>query len=243
MESSQDKKAFKRVLLKVSGESLRGGGTSAIDPDSLSAMADEIVDSIRFGVETAVVVGGGNIFRGSELENLGIARITGDMMGMLSTVINALALQDSLENKGIETRVMTAVKMDEVAEPMIRRRVLRHLEKDRVVLFAGGTGSPYFTTDTAAALRASEIGAEVLLKATKVDGIYSADPEKVEDAEKYESISYIDFIDKGLRVMDTTAVSFCMENKIPIIVFNLLKKGNLRRVVSGERVGSMVCGS
>ena len=243
MESSQDKKAFKRVLLKVSGESLRGGGTSAIDPDSLSAMADEIVDSIRFGVETAVVVGGGNIFRGSELGNLGIARITGDMMGMLSTVINALALQDSLENKGIETRVMTAVKMDEVAEPMIRRRVLRHLEKDRVVLFAGGTGSPYFTTDTAAALRASEIGAEVLLKATKVDGIYSADPEKVEDAEKYESISYIDFIDKGLRVMDTTAVSFCMENKIPIIVFNLLKKGNLRRVVSGERVGSMVCGS
>ena len=238
----EEKPVFKRILLKVSGESMLGKSPSTVDPDAIMKIADEIEENVKLNIDLALVLGGGNIFRGAKAQKMGFNRVTGDVMGMLSTVINAVALQDVLERKGITTRVMSAVEMSQVAEPMIRRRALRHLERGRVVIFAAGTGSPYFTTDTAAALRASEIGADVILKATKVDGIYSADPEKVKDPEKYDSISYIEFIDKGLSVMDTTAVSLCMENNIPIIVFDIQERGNLKRVILGEKIGSLVSG-
>ncbi len=233
-------KSYKRVLLKLSGEALQGSLSYGIDPQIVESIAMQLKELKSMGVELAVVIGGGNIFRGLEAASRGMDRSTADYMGMLATVINAMALQDALERKGVFTRVQTAINMDALAEPYIRRRAMRHLEKGRIVILAGGTGNPYFTTDTTAALRAIELGAEVILKATKVDGIYSADPKKDKHAKRFTKIRYIEVLKKGLKVMDATAISLCMDNNLPIIVFDLLKHGNIRRVVSGENIGTVV---
>jgi len=232
--------AYKRVLLKLSGEALMGEQKFGIDPAVASQIAMEIAEIQSIGVQTAVVIGGGNIFRGVAASAKGMDRATADYMGMLATVINGLALQDAMEHQGVNTRVVTAIEMRAVAEPFIRRRAIRHLEKGRVVIFAAGTGNPYFTTDTAAALRAMEIKADVIMKGTKVDGIYTADPMTHPDATRFESISYLKVLEQGLRVMDTTAISLCMDNKLPIVVFNLRTAGNMRRAIMGEPVGSLV---
>ena len=231
---------YKRALLKLSGEALMGEQQYGVDPAVATRIALDVESIQTLGVETAIVIGGGNIFRGLVASARGMDRATADYMGMLATVINALALQDALEQHGVVTRVVTAIEMRAVAEPFIRRRAIRHLEKGRVVIFAAGTGSPYFTTDTAAALRAMEIKADVILKGTKVDGIYTADPMIHPTATKFESISYIKVLEQGLKVMDATAISLCMDNKLPIVVFNLRTAGNLRRVIAGEPVGTTV---
>jgi uridylate kinase len=227
-------------LLKLSGEALMGGQGYGVDPRMADRIAGEIEEIHSIGVQVAATVGGGNIIRGISVSAAGMDRVSGDYMGMLATVINALALQNALEKRGVFTRVQSAIEMKEVAEPYIRRRAIRHLEKGRVVIFAAGTGNPYFSTDTAAALRAIEIGAEVILKATRVDGIYDADPVSNPSASLIESLSYLEVLEKGLRVMDTTAITLCMENKLPIVVFNLLRHGNIRDVVLGARVGSII---
>jgi len=232
--------AYKRVLLKLSGEALMGEQKFGIDPAVASQIASEVAEIQSIGVQTAVVIGGGNIFRGVAASAKGMDRATADYMGMLATVINGLALQDAMEHHGVNTRVVTAIEMRAVAEPFIRRRAIRHLEKGRVVIFAAGTGNPYFTTDTAAALRAMEIKADVIMKGTKVDGIYTADPLTHPEATRFESISYLKVLEQGLRVMDTTAISLCMDNKLPIVVFNLRTPGNMRRAIMGEPVGSLV---
>lgn len=231
---------FQRILLKISGEALGGSARLGIDHGVVDEIAQEVTTVHKKGVQLAVVIGGGNIFRGGEAAAAGMERTTGDHMGMLATVINALALQHALENSGSPTRVQSAIHMAELCEPYIRRRAVRHLEKGRVVIFAAGTGNPYFTTDTAASLRAVEIGAECILKATNVDGVFTADPNKVDDAEFISELSYIDVLNRHLTVMDSTAISLCMENDLPIIVFNLRKKGNILRVVVGEKVGTCV---
>ena len=237
---SKPKPQFKRILLKLSGEALGGEQGFGICPETVASMARQISELRDLGVQVVIVVGGGNIFRGLEGEGAGIDRATGDYMGMLATIINALALQNTLEHHGVETRVQTAIEMSEVAEPFIRRRAVRHLEKGRVVIFGGGTGNPYFSTDTAAALRANEIGADIILKATRVDGIYDSDPEKNPKAKRYREISYLECLQKQLRVMDSTAFSLCLDNKMPIIVFDLFKPHNLRNVVLGKKVGTLV---
>jgi uridylate kinase len=234
------KLAYKRVLLKLSGEALLGEKTFGIDRDFTDYLAREIKQIHELGVEVAATVGGGNIFRGISDKAHGMDRVTADHMGMLATVINALALQDALERNGVYTRVLSAMEMREVAEPFIRRRAMRHMEKMRVVIFAGGTGNPYFSTDTAAALRAMEVKAEIILKGTKVDGIYDADPMKFPKAKKFDSLTYFEVLQKGLRVMDTTAISLCMENGLPIIVYDLKRKGNLKRILTGEKLGTIV---
>ena len=234
------KPLFKRVLLKISGEALSGERGYGIDPLACSGIAERIKEVKDLGIEIAVVIGGGNIIRGEKFAAKGMDRSTADYMGMLATVINSMALQDALERIGCFTRVQTAIQMEQVAEPYIRRRAIRHLEKGRVVIFAGGTGNPYFTTDTAAVLRAVEICADVILKATKVDGIYSADPIVDRHAKKYDKLKYIDVISRGLKVMDTTAISLCMDNRLPIVVFNLNVKGNIKRACLGEKVGTIV---
>jgi uridylate kinase len=231
---------YRRVLLKLSGEALMGAANYGIDPAVASQIAREISEIQAMGVQTAVVIGGGNIFRGVAASARGMDRATADYMGMLATVINALALQDALEQAGVVTRVVTAIEMRAVAEPFIRRRAIRHLEKGRVVVFGAGTGNPYFSTDTAAALRAMEIKADVILKATKVDGIYDADPMLEPTATRFERISYLQVLGQGLKVMDATAISLCMDNRLPIVVFNLLTHGNIRRAIVGEPVGSLV---
>ena len=231
---------YTRILLKLSGEALGGAGGNGIDPAAVQNMAEQICEVRESGVQVVVVVGGGNIFRGLNGSKRGVERATGDYMGMLATIINSLALQDALEKLGAPTRVQSAITMSQVAEPFIRRRAVRHLEKDRVVIFGGGTGNPYFSTDTAAALRANEIGAEIILKATKVDGIYDSDPKKNPKATRYDRITYLEALGKRLKVMDSTAFSLCMDNKMPIIVFDLFKEHNLKRVVLGERVGTLV---
>jgi uridylate kinase len=232
--------AYRRVLLKLSGEALMGEQAFGIDPAITTQIANEVAEIQQLGVQTAVVIGGGNLFRGLAASAKGMDRATADYMGMLATVINALALQDALEHQGVLTRVASAIEMRAVAEPFIRRRAVRHLEKGRVVVFAAGTGNPYFTTDTAAALRAMEIRADVILKGTKVDGIYTADPMLDKTATKYDDISYLNVLERRLKVMDTTAISLCMDNKLPIVVFNLRTAGNVRRVIMGEPVGTTV---
>ncbi|MEI6516562.1 MAG: UMP kinase [bacterium] len=235
------KSKFKRVLLKLSGEVLAGKKSGlSIDPELLAGFARQIKTVKRMGVEIAIVVGGGNIFRGHAGESRGMDRTTGDYMGMLATVINALAIQDALEKEGVDTRVQTAIEMRQVAEPFIRRRAMRHLAKGRVVIFGGGTGNPYFSTDTAAALRASEMDADALLKATKVDGVYTADPVKNPTAKRYTRLSYQEAIEKQLKVMDAAAFALCMENSIPIVVFDFFKEGNLQKVLAGETIGTLV---
>jgi len=236
------KPRYKRVLLKLSGEVLTGEAGYGIDPAVIREIAQEIEEVKNLGVEIAIVIGGGNIFRGMAASARGMDRVSADYMGMLATVMNGLALQDALEKIDVYTRVQTAIEMREVAEPYIRRRAIRHLEKGRVVIFAGGTGNPYFTTDTAASLRAMEIGADVILKATKVDGVYDADPLVHKHARKYDELTYLDVLKKQLKVMDATAISLCMDHHIPIIVFNSRKKGNIKRVVMGQRVGTKVRG-
>jgi uridylate kinase len=231
---------YKRILLKLSGEALMGNEHYGIDPAVATRIAQDIAEIQSLGVQTAVVIGGGNIFRGLAASARGMDRSTADYMGMLATVINALALQDALEHNGVPTRVLTAIEMRAVAEPFIRRRAVRHLEKGRVVVFAAGTGNPYFTTDTAAALRAMEMKAEVILKGTKVDGIYTADPVKDPTATRFDRISYLQVLQDRLQVMDATAISLCMDNKLPILVFNLKTPGNIRRVVMGETIGTLV---
>jgi uridylate kinase len=233
---------YRRVLVKLSGEALGGDGGTGICPEAVHSMARQIGEVRELGVQVVVVIGGGNIFRGLAGSERGIERATGDYMGMLATVINSLALQDALEKLGVATRVQSAISMAQVAEPFIRRRAVRHLEKGRVVIFGGGTGNPYFSTDTAAALRANEIGAEVIFKATKVNGIYDSDPKKNPKARRYDQISYLEALQKQLKVMDSTAFSLCMDNRMPIIVFDLFKPHNLRRVVLGEKVGTLVSG-
>jgi uridylate kinase len=232
--------AYRRILLKLSGEALMGDRGFGIDPEVASEVARDIAGVCELGVQVAVVIGGGNIFRGVAASARGMDRATGDYMGMLATVVNALALQDAVEKQHVTTRVMSAIEMRAVAEPFIRRRAIRHLEKGRVVIFAAGTGNPYFTTDTAAALRAMEIKAEVIFKATKVDGVYSADPVTHPEATRYERISYLSVIEQGLKVMDATAITLCMDNRLPIVIFNLRTPGNLRRALMGEPVGSLV---
>ncbi len=233
---------YSRILLKLSGEALMGDGAYGIDPDVATRIAADVAEIQSLGVQTAIVIGGGNIFRGVAASARGMDRATADYMGMLATVMNALALQDALEAQDVPTRVLSAIEMRAVAEPFIRRRAIRHLEKGRVVVFAAGTGNPYFTTDTAAALRAMEVKADVILKATKVDGIYTADPVKDPAATRYERISYLQVLQDRLQVMDATAISLCMDNKLPIVVFNLRTPGNIRRVVFGEAVGTTVGG-
>ena len=232
--------AYRRVLLKLSGEALMGEQAFGIDPAVTTQIAKDIAEIQGLGVQTAVVIGGGNLFRGLAASAKGMDRATADYMGMLATVINALALQDALEHQGVPTRVASAIEMRAVAEPFIRRRAVRHLEKGRVVVFAAGTGNPYFTTDTAAALRAMEMRADVILKGTKVDGIYTADPMIDKTATKYDDISFMNVLERRLKVMDTTAISLCMDNKLPIVVFNLRTPGNVRRVIMGEPVGTTV---
>jgi len=233
---------YKRIILKVSGEALAGDNDSGLDQKTLNSIAMQIKDVVRLGVEVAVIVGGGNIWRGVSGSSKGMDRATADYMGMLATVINALALQDALETASVYSRVQTAIEMRQIAEPYIRRRAIRHVEKGRVVIFAGGTGNPYFSTDTAAALRAAEIEAEVILMAKKVDGVYDSDPVKNPDAKKFSDLDYIDVLNKGLGVMDSTATSLCMDNKIPLIVFNINEYGNILKVVLGENVGTYVGG-
>tara|TARA_B100000508_G_C11411960_1_gene253730 strand:+ start:284 stop:991 length:708 start_codon:yes stop_codon:yes gene_type:complete len=232
--------AYKRILLKLSGEALMGERQHGIDPKRLAEYAEEIKKIVDKGIEVAIVIGGGNIFRGVAGASNGIDRVQGDYMGMLATAINGLALQSAIETAGIKTRLLTAIKMEQVAEPFIKRRAVRHLEKGRVVIFGCGTGNPYFTTDTAAVLRAIEINADVILKGTRVDGIYTSDPEKNNDATKFDSITYKDVMNKGLKVMDMTAFALSQENDLPIIVFDMNKKGNLEKVISGENIGTKV---
>ncbi len=231
---------YKRIVLKLSGEALAGSRGFGLDADKVAETAAEIADVHSLGVEIALVVGGGNIFRGVAEQAKEMDRVSADNMGMLSTIINAIALQDALEQRGVQCRVMTAVFMNQIAEPYIRRRAIRHLEKGRIVIFAAGTGSPYFSTDTAASLRAMEIKADAILKATKVDGVYDADPVLVKDAKMFDRISYMDVLQQGLKVMDSTAISLCKDNNLPIVVFNLNRAGNIRRVVTGEKIGSLV---
>jgi uridylate kinase len=232
--------AYRRVLVKLSGEALMGAQNFGIDRAVASQIAREVAEIRAIGIELALVIGGGNIFRGVKASAVGMDRAQADYMGMLATVINALALQDALEQERVHTRVVTAIEMRAVAEPFIRRRAIRHIEKGRVVVFAAGTGNPYFTTDTAAALRAMEIKAEVILKATKVDGIYTADPVTDPGATKFETLSYLDVLDRRLKVMDATAISLCMDNKLPIVVFNLREPGNMKRAILGEPIGTTV---
>ncbi len=231
---------YQRILLKLSGEALAGDNKSGINTDILDQMADDVAQVVETGVQLGIVIGGGNIFRGVAASAQGMDRASSDYMGMLATCINALALQDALEKKNLATRVQSAIEMAEIAEPYIRRKAMRHLEKGRVVIFAAGTGNPYFTTDTAAALRAMEINAEVILKATKVDGIFDKDPMAHKDAVLFDKLSYIEVLNKGLKVMDSTAISLCMDNNLPIITFNLTKPGNIARVVKGEKIGTIV---
>ena len=231
---------YRRILLKVSGEMLAGEQGYGIQPSILEGLADEIADVVAMDVEVAVVIGGGNIFRGLAASARGMERASADYMGMLATVLNALALQNSLESKGVSTRVQSAIEMRQLAEGYIRRRAIRHLEKKRVVIFAGGTGNPYFSTDTAASLRAMEIGAEVIMKGTKVDGIYDSDPVKNPQAKKYTEIPFLSILTQNLKVMDSTAISLCMDNRLPLIVFNLSEKGNFKRVVQGDPIGTVV---
>ncbi len=231
---------FKRLLIKLSGEALMGERSYGIDPGTVDFIAHEVRDTLKTGAQIALVIGGGNIFRGIEASAQGMERSSADYMGMLATVINALAVQNALEKLDIPTRVQSAIEMRELAEPYIRRKAVRHLEKGRVVIFAAGTGNPYFTTDTAAALRAMEIGADVIFKATKVDGVYTADPVKDPRAKKYDRISYLDVIRKGLKVMDSTAITLCMDNHMPIVVFNLKGKGNIKGLVAGKKVGTII---
>ena len=231
---------YKRILLKLSGEALMGEQQFGVDPAVATQIAQDVADIHGLGVETAIVIGGGNIFRGLAASARGMDRATADYMGMLATVINALALQDALEQLGMPTRVITAIEMRAVAEPFIRRRAIRHLEKGRVIVFGAGTGNPYFSTDTAAALRAMEIKADVILKATKVDGIYDADPMVKANATRYDKISYLQVLEQGLKVMDATAISLCMDNRLPIVVFNLRTPGNIKRAITGEPIGSLV---
>jgi uridylate kinase len=234
---------YKRVLLKLSGEALMGDLGYGIDPTIVQAIAQEVAEVVASGVQVAIVVGGGNIFRGVKASAKGMDRATADYVGMIATVMNAITLQDALEQKGVPTRVQTAISMQEVAEPYIRRRAIRHLEKGRVVVFGAGSGNPFFTTDTAAALRAAEIDANVIFKATKVDGVYDADPQTNPDAKLFKSLTFKHVLDRDLRVMDTTAIAMCRENNIPIIVFNLFERGNIQRVVAGETIGTFVGGS
>ena len=231
---------YRRIVLKLSGEALAGNQGYGIDPPVLDRVGAEVRDVTALGVQVAIVIGGGNIFRGIAASAVGMDRATADYMGMLATIINALALQDALEKAGLQTRVLSAIEMRAVAEPYIRRRAIRHLEKGRVVIFAAGTGNPFFTTDTAGALRAVEIGADAILKATKVDGLYSAEPQRAPTARRIDPVTYIEVLNQGLGVMDTTAISLCMDNKLPIIVFDLTSPGNIRRIVLGEPVGSIV---
>jgi len=231
---------YKRVLLKLSGEALAAGRGFGVDAVFVAAVAHEIAEAARSGCQIGIVVGGGNFFRGVAEQAIHMDRVAADHMGMLSTVINAIALQDAIEKTGVHVRVMSAIQMHQVAEPYIRRRAIRHLEKNRVVIFAAGTGNPYFSTDTAASLRAMEIGAEVLLKATSVDGIYTADPKKDATATKYDQITYMDILQQGLKVMDTTAVSLCKDNALPMIIFSMRERGNILRVIEGEKLGSLV---
>lgn len=236
------KPLYKRVLLKLSGEALMGNKAFGIDQKMLLSIAKELKDISASGVELAIVIGGGNIFRGLEASSEGMERTTADYMGMLATVINSLALQNALETSGVPTRLQTAIEMHELAEPYIRRKAVRHLQKGRFVIFAAGTGNPYFTTDTAAALRAVEIGADVIMKATKVDGVYSSDPVKNPSAKKFQEISYRDVLNKELKVMDSTAISLCKDNNLPIIVFSLLKRGNIKKILEGKKIGTLVRG-
>jgi len=236
------KPIYKRVLLKIGGESLSGEKGFGIDIKKINFISQQLAEIRELGVEIAIVIGGGNIFRGKEGSAIGINRVSADYMGMLATIINALALQDSLEKLGIETRVQTAIEMKAIAEPYIRRRAMRHLEKNRVVILASGTGNPYFTTDTAASLRAIELNAEAVLKATKVDGIYESDPMINKEAVKFNKLGFLEFLNKGLKVMDATSISLCMENNIPVIVFNLNLNGNIKRVILGEKIGTIVRG-
>lgn len=240
MPDPAPKPRFKRILLKLSGEALMGGTGFGIDPATLTAIAEEVAEVRALGVEMALVIGGGNIFRGLAASAHGMDRANADYMGMLATVMNSLALQDSLERSGVPTRVLSAIAMQELCEPYIRRRAERHLEKGRAVIFAAGTGNPYFTTDTAASLRAMEIHAEVLLKATKVDGVYDKDPKKHSDAKRFRKLSYIEVLQRNLQVMDSTAISLCRDNKLDIVVFDLGVRGNIRRVVLGESIGTLV---
>jgi uridylate kinase len=233
---------YKRIILKVTGEVFAGSQQYGIDAKTVKAFAQELKEVKELGCELALVIGGGNIFRGAVASEIGMDRASADTMGMLATVINSLALQDALEKLGVSTRVLSAIEMRQVAEPYIRRRATRHLEKGRVVIFAGGTGNPFFTTDTTASLRAMEVGAEVLLKATKVEGVYDADPVKNVGATKFEELTYIEVLNRELKVMDSTAISLCMDNQVPIIVFNLMEKGNIMRVLSGEPIGTLVSG-
>jgi uridylate kinase len=232
-------KIYKRIMLKISGEALAGDKNSSIDYETIFNIATEIKELKQMGVQIGIVIGGGNIFRGGR-GKIKIDRIVGDYMGMLATIINSMAMQDILEQMGVQTRVMTSIAMHQIAEPFIRRRAERHLEKGRVVIFAGGTGNPYFTTDTAAALRAIEIGAEVMLKATKVQGVYSGDPDTDKSAKKYTELKYIDVLNKNLRVIDSTAISLCMENKIPVIIFSMKEKGNIKKVVLKKTIGTII---
>ena len=233
---------YKRILLKLSGEALAGEQKYGIDPNTITSIAREVKEVVGCGVQLALVIGGGNIFRGLAASSKGVDRASADYMGMLATMINSLAMQDALEKVGVDTRVQSAIAMQEVAEPYIRRRAIRHLEKGRVVIFGAGTGNPYFTTDTAASLRAMEIGADVILKGTKVDGVYSADPKKDPDAVKFARLTYLEVLKKGLQVMDATATSLCMDNSLPIVVFDLTTEGNVKRVVFGEEIGTIVKG-
>ena len=233
---------YKRIILKVTGEVFAGEQKFGIDGKTVKAFAQEIKEVREMGCELALVIGGGNIFRGAVASEIGMDRASADTMGMLATVINSLALQDALETLGVSTRVLSAIDMRQVAEPYIRRRAARHLEKGRVVIFAGGTGNPYFTTDTTASLRAMEIGAEVILKATKVEGVFDADPFQHEGAQKFAELTYIEVLNRGLKVMDSPAISLCMDNQLPIIVFNIMEKGNIKRVVAGEPIGTLVSG-
>ena len=240
VHASAARPVYSRVVLKLSGESLQGPNESGIHAETVARIAGEVKEVSDLGVQMAIMVGGGNIFRGTRQKSLAIDRATADYMGMLATVINGLALQDALEKQGVHTRLQSAIEMHQVAEPFIRRRAMRHLEKGRVVIFAAGTGNPYFSTDTAAALRAMEIKAQVILKATRVDGIYDADPEKVRGANRFERITYRDVLQRGLAVMDSTAISLCMDNHMPIIIFDMNVPGNIKRVLLGEKVGSLV---
>ncbi|MGH9863363.1 MAG: UMP kinase [Candidatus Acidiferrales bacterium] len=238
--TTDTKPVFKRILLKLSGEAFMGTQGFGIDDHTVASIAGEVKEVHELGVQTGIIVGGGNIFRGRTSDARGFDRVTADQMGMLATLINGLALQNALEKIGVTTRLLSAIEVAQLAEPFIRRRAVRHLEKGRVIIFGAGTGNPYFSTDTAAALRAKEIGAEVILKATKVDGIYDADPKKIETAKMYDRVSYMDVLSKSLGVMDSTAISLCKDNNLPIIVFNLNRHGNIKRVVLGEKVGSLV---
>ncbi|HAY34835.1 MAG TPA: UMP kinase [Ignavibacteria bacterium] len=232
---------YKRIILKLSGESLMGKQNYGIDSEVLETISSELLSISKLGIEIGIVIGGGNIYRGLSAHEQGVDRVTGDQMGMLATVINSLAIQNSLEKRGIYTRVQSAIKMDEIAEPFILRKALRHIEKKRVVIFSSGTGSPYFTTDTAAALRAIEIKADIIIKGTRVNGVYDSDPEKNPKAKMFRKLSYLDVLEKDLRVMDLTAITLCQENGLPIKVFNMNVKGNLKKLVMGENIGTLVC--